>query len=236
MTPVQSVPSTAIDTALATGALPGPHTTHPRRRRFDARRAAQVALPSVTGALLVAATATDPGAANDGKEMIEVYAANVDLLQWHMTFLHLSYGLWGLIPLALVALVRGRGRMLMNAAVVLGAVAAISMPSLMLSDMFFAGIANHIDVDTADAIGKEIQSEQWALLTYIPTGLIGMALCLPLAFAGLVRAGRARWWAIVVALLALPAFVVTGATLVGSILACALLVGLSVVVARATRC
>ena len=230
MTATQTVPPAALDVEV-----PQRRTTAGTPRRFDVRRTAQVALPTVTGALLVAATATDPGAASDGKEMIEVYAANLDLLQWHMTFLHLSYGLWGLIPIALVALARSRGRTLMNIGVVLGAVAAISMPSLMLSDMFFAGIANHIDVDTADAIGKEIQDEQWALMTYIPPGLIGMALCLPFAFAGLVRAGRARWWAIVVALLALPAFVVTGATLVGSVLACVLLVGLSVVVARATR-
>jgi hypothetical protein len=213
--------------------LPAERGTEPRR--FDVRRATAVALPALTGVLLVAATATDPGAANDGKEMIRVYAENVDLLQWHMTFLHLSYGLWGLIPLALVGLVRGRGRILMNAAVVLGVLAAINMPSLMISDMFFAGIANHIDVDTADAIGKEIQAEQWALLTYLPPGVAGMVLALPLAFGGLVRAGRARWWAIVVALLVFPAFVATGATLLGSVLAAVLFVGLSVIVARATR-
>jgi hypothetical protein len=204
-------------------------------RRIDIRRATAIALPAVTGALLVAATATDPGAENDGKEMIRVYAENVELLQWHMTFLHWSYGLWGLVPLALVGLVRGRGRILMYAAVVLGALTAMSMPSLMISDMFFAGIANHVDVDTADAIGKEIQAEQWALLTYLPPGIAGMFLALPLAFAGLVRAGRARWWAIVLALLAFPAFALTGATLLGSILAAALLVVLSLVVARATR-
>lgn len=204
-------------------------------RRFDVRRATAVALPTVAGALLVAATATDPGAENEGRAMIRVYAENVDLLQWHMSFLHLSYGLWGLIPLALVGLVKGRGRILMNLAVVLGVMAAINMPSLMISDMFFAGIANHIDVDTADAIGKEIQAEQWALLTYLPPGIAGLFLALPLAFAALVRAGRARWWAIVVALLVFPAFALTGALLVGSILAMVLFVGLSVIIARATR-
>lgn len=228
-----TVTQTAPQPTPTVAELPAERGTGPRR--FDVRRATAVALPALTGALLVAATATDPGAANDGKEMIRVYAENVDLLQWHMTFLHLSYGLWGLIPLALVGLVKGRGRVLMNAAVVLGVLAAINMPSLMISDMFFAGIANHIDVDTADAIGKEIQAEQWALLTYLPPGIAGMVLALPLAFAGLVRAGRARWWAIVVALLVFPAFVVTGATLIGSVLAAVLFVGLSVIVARATR-
>jgi hypothetical protein len=223
---------TAPQLAQAVSELPAQR--RPKAGRVDVRRATAIALPAVTGALLVAATATDPGAANDGKEMIRVYAENVDQLQWHMTFLHLSYGLWGLIPLALVGLVKGRGRILMNAAVVLGVLAAINMPSLMISDMFFAGIANHIDVDTADTIGKEIQAEQWALLTYLPPGIAGMVLALPLAFAGLVRAGRARWWAIVVALLVFPAFVVTGATLLGSVLAAVLFVGLSVIVARAT--
>jgi hypothetical protein len=228
MTATQISPTTV-------GEVPVQRTAGDARGRFDLRRATAIALPALTGALLVAATATDPGAANDGKEMIRVYADNVDLLQWHMTFLHFSYGLWGLIPLALVGLVRGRGRMLMNAAVVLGVLAAMNMPSLMISDMFFAGIANHIDVDTADAIGKQIQDEQWALLTYIPPGIAGMFLCLPLAFAALVRAGRARWWAIVVALLVFPAFAVTGAVLFSSILAAALLVGLSVIVAQANR-
>lgn len=230
MTATQSAPQL---TTQSTSGLPAQRRGG--RGRFDVRRATAIALPALTGVLLVAATATDPGAGNDGKEMIRVYAEQVDLLQWHMAFLHWSYGLWGLIPLALVGLVKGRGRMLMNAAVVLGVFAAINMPSLMISDMFFAGIANHLDVDTSDAIGKEIQAEQWALLTYLPPGIVGMFLSLPLAFAALVRAGRAKWWAIVVALLVFPAFGMTGALLWSSIVAGALFVGLSVIVARATR-
>ncbi len=226
---------TPLEQSQVSADVPVQRASTRRGRRLDARRAAAIALPALTGALLVAATATDPGAANDGKEMIRVYAENVELLQWHMTFLHLSYGLWGLIPLALVGLVKGRGRLLMNAAVVLGVLAAVNMPSLMISDMFFAGIANHVDVDTADAIGKEIQAEQWALLTYLPPGIAGMFLALPLAFAALVRAGRARWWAFVVALLAFPAFAITGAVLWSSVLAAVLFGVLSVVIARATR-
>lgn len=207
-----------------------------RGRRRDVRRTAAIALPALTGALLVAATATDPGSGSEAEqEMIRVYADNVELLQWHMTFLHWSYGLWGLIPLALVGLARGRGRQLMNVAVVLGALVSISMPALMITDMFFVGIANHLDVETADAVGREIQAEQWALLTYLPPGMAGMLLALPLAFAALVRAGKARWWAVPVAMAPLPVFVLSNTTLWGAVGAGALFVGLSVIVARAMR-
>lgn len=205
-------------------------------RRFDVRRATAIALPAVTGALLVAATATDPGSGSEqGAEMIRVYADNVEMLQWHMTFLHLAFGVWGLIPLALVGLVRGRGRQLMHLAVVLGVLVSISMPALMISDMFFVGIAEHIDVETADTIGREIQDSQWALLTYLPPGIAGMVLALPLAFAALVRAGRARWWAIPLAITPLPAFVLSGTTVPGAVLAGLVLAGLSVIVVKATR-
>jgi hypothetical protein len=227
--------TTQLPPTVTSEAATRPEAEVPARRRFDVRRIAAIGLPALTGALLVAATATDPGTGSEAeKEMIEVYAANVDQLQWHMTFLHLSYGLWGLIPLALVALARTRGRQLMNVAVVLGAIAAISMPALMISDMFFAGIANHVDVDTADAIGKEIQDQQWALKTYI-LGLPSMALVLPFTFGALVRAGVARWWAIPLAIAPLPVFVISGTTVLGAAAASVVFAGLSVVVAKALR-
>ncbi len=232
MTATQISPTTTTDTAD----VPSQRAAAPGGRRFDVRRATMVALPTVVGALLVAATATDPGSGSESeKEMIRVYAENSDLLQWHMSFLHLSYGLWGLVPLALAGLARSRGRTLMNIAVVFGAIAAISMPALMLSDMFFVGIANHIDVDTADAIGKEIQDKQWALMTYVPPGLVSLLLCLPFTFGALVRAGKARWWSIPLALAVLPVFVISGTTVTGAVGAGMLLVGLSVILAKGVR-
>lgn len=205
-------------------------------RRFDVRRAAAVALPAVTGALLVAATATDPGSGSEeGTEMIRVYADNVEMLQWHMTFLHFSYGLWGFIPLALLGLARARGRTLMNVAAVLGGLVVISMPGLMITDAFLVGIAGHTDVGTADAVGSDIIAQQWAMKTYVIPGLASMVLTLPFAFGALVRAGKARWWAIPLAVAALPVFVLSGTTLPGAIVAGLLLVGLSVIVAKAVR-
>ena len=205
-------------------------------RRFDARRATTIALPAVTGALLVAATATDPGKGSESEaEMIRVYATDPELLQWHMTFLHFSYGLWGLIPLALLGLATVRGRALMNVAAVLGALVVISMPGLMITDAFLVGIANHLDIGTADAIGKEIMAEQWAMKSYVIPGLPSMLLALPFAFGALVRAGKARWWAIPVAIAPLPVFVLSSTTLPGAIVAGLLFAGLSVVVAKAVR-
>ena len=195
-----------------------------------------MALPALTGALLVAAVATDPGASNEGREMVEVYAANLDQLQWHVTTLHLAYGVWGLIPLALVPLVRGRGRRLMNLAALLGFLVTVSMPGLMMSDMFTAAIANEHGLDAAMKLYDNMPSDQWAIKGYLVPGLLSMLLALPVTFAALARARRTSWWAVVPAFLVLPVFVVAGAAgIAGVAVVAAILAGLSVLVARATR-
>ena len=204
-------------------------------RTFDVRRVTAVVLPAATAALLVAATVTDPGAGSEGSEMIRIYADQVDQLQWHAALLHWAYGLWGLIPIALAGLARGRGRQWLNVAAVLGALVALSMPALMMSDLFFAGIANHLDVATADRIGNEMIAGQWAVKSYLLPGLPSLALCLPIAFVGLARAGRVPKWAPVVALVAFPVFMVSTGTLPGAMAAAACLVTLSVVLARWAR-
>ncbi len=222
MTATLSQPTTTVP-AVATAAGSG------------LRRGVQVALPAVAGVLLAAAAFTDPGVANEGREMVRVYAANLDLLQWHVLTLHLAYGVWGLVPLALTPLVRGRGRGLMNAAAVLGFLVMVSMPGLMLSDMFSAAIANEHGLDAAMKLYDGIPADQWALKSYMVPGILSMLLCLPVAFAALARARRTSWWALVPAVAVFPVFgalyAVTGGVLVSS----ALLVGLSVVVHRATR-
>jgi len=204
-------------------------------RAFDVRRVTAVVLPAATAALLVAATVTDPGAGSEGSEMIRIYADQVDQLQWHAALLHWAYGLWGLIPIALAGLARGRGRQWLNVAAVLGALVALSMPALMMSDLFFAGIANHLDVATADRIGNEMIAGQWAVKSYLLPGLPSLALCLPIAFVGLARAGRVPRWAPVVALVAFPVFMVSTGTLPGAAAAAACLVTLSVLLARRAR-
>ncbi len=212
-----------------------PTTEEPTAPRFDVRRATAVALPAVTAALLLAATATDPGVGSEGREMIRVYADQVDQLQWHAALLHWAYGLWGLIPIALAGLARGRGRRWLNVAAALGALVAMSMPALMMSDLFFAGIANHLDVATADRIGQEMIAGQWAVKSYMLPGIPSLALCLPIAFVGLARAGRVPKWAPVVALAAFPVFMVSTGTLPGAAVTAVCLVTLSVVLARRAR-
>ena len=204
-------------------------------RAFDVRRVAAIALPAATAALLVAATVTDPGAGSEGSAMIRIYADQVDQLQWHAALLHWAYGLWGLIPIALAGFARGRGRQWLNVAAVLGALVAMSMPALMMSDLFFAGIANHLDVTTADRIGNEMVAGQWAIRSYLLPGLPSLALCLPIAFVGLARAGRVPKWAVPVALVAFPAFMISAGTLPGAAATAACLVTLSVVLAQRVR-
>ena len=212
----------------------GPAVEQPSRR-LDVRRVTAVALPAVTGALLLAATLTDPGVGSEGREMIRIYADQVDQLQWHAALLHWAYGLWGLIPIALVGLARGRGRRWLDVAAVLGALVTMSMPALMMSDLFFAGIANHLDVATADTIGNEMIASQWAIKSYMLPGIPSLALGLPIAFVGLARAQRVPWWTAGVALASFPVFMVTTGTLPGAIASAACLVVLSAVLARRAR-
>lgn len=222
--------------APATATIPTPVETHAEPDSgLGLRRAVQVALPAVAGVLLAAAVATDPGAANEGREMVQVYAANLDMLQWHVLTLHLAYGVWGLVPIALAPLVRGRGRRLMNLAATLGFLVMVSMPALMMSDMFAAAIANEHGLDAAMKLYDSMPTDQWAILSYMVPGLISMLLVLPVTFAALARARRTSWWAVLPAILVLPTFVVIGAAGVGVIVTSGLLVGLSVILARAAR-
>ena len=214
--------------SAATPAAPTP--------RLDVRRVTTVALPTAAALLLVAATLLDPDTHGaSGTAMIRAYADGIDQLQWHASLLHFSYGLWGLIPIAMLGLVRGRGRVWASVGAALGALVVMSMPGLMISDLFFAGIANHTDVATSNAIGDEMMANQWALKTYLLPGVPSMALCLPVAFVGLVRAGKAPKWAPVAAFAGFAAFMISAGTLPGLVVAAASLVTLSVLLARAPR-
>jgi hypothetical protein len=224
-----------------TATLPVPTTTAPSAdietgsQALGFRRAVQVSVPAVVAGLLVAAVATDPGAAADGREMVRVYAENVDQLQWHVLFLHLAYGAGGLVPLALAPFVRGRGRRVMNLAAALGFLVMVSMPALMLSDMFVATVANEHGLDAAMRIYDDMPADQWAIKSYIVPGLVSMLLVLPVTFAALARARRTSWWAVVPALLVLPTFAAFGAAGAGVVVPAGLLVGLSALLFRATR-
>lgn len=234
MTTIQSRPAAAT----AAGRLSGKRTRKPRPEvpvRLGFRRAVQVGLPAATGALLVFAVLSDPGGAVEGRAMVEAYAADVDQLQWHAASLHWAYGLWGLVPIALAPLVRGRGRRLMNVAAALGAVMMMSMPGLMLSDLFFAAIANEHGIDAAMKMYDGLPAEQWAIKSYMTPGIPSMFLCLPVAFAALARAGLAPWWGVAVAIAVLPLFAISMGALWLTAVVGLLFVVLSVLVARATR-
>ena len=222
---------------VSTPTVPAPVDHQPVDRPTGAglRRFVRVALPATVGVLLTAAVATDPGAANEGREMVRAYAADLDQLQWHVLFLHVAYGAWGLIPIALSPLVRGRGRRLMNLAAALGFVVMVSMPGLMLSDMFIAAVANEHGLDAAMKLYDDMPSDQWAIKAYVVPGIVSMLLALPMTFAALARARRTPWWAVVPALLVMPTFAAFGAAGVGVVVPAALLVGLSVLVFRGTR-
>lgn len=141
----------------------------------------------------------------------------------------------GLIPISLVPLVRGRGRWLMNVAAALGALVVMSMPGLMLSDLFFASVANDSGVDAAMTLYNDMGDEEWAVKSYLLPGLPSLLLCLPVAFAALARARRAPWWGVLAAVASLPVFAISMSALCGVVVCGALFGVLSWLVARATR-
>jgi hypothetical protein len=123
----------------------------------------------------------------------------------------------------------------MNVAAVLGFLVMVSMPALMMSDLFFAAIANESGLDAASRIYDDMGGQQWAIMGYLVPGLVSMLLTLPVTFAALARARRTPWWAVVPALLVLPTFAAFGAAGVGVVVPAGLLVGLSLVLFRGIR-
>ena len=197
------------------------------------RRWAFVVSPVVGGALIAVASAVDPAAGADGRELYEKYAAETDLQQLHTVLLHWGFGFFGVSALFVTGLVRGRGAWLANLAVALGFTGLITLPGLVAVDFVTSASTLANGVDATIALDARME-EMWGLGVFALPGMIGLIAGPVLAGVALARARLVRWWAPVLVLLSFLAWGQTGASWWGGVIMTVLLAGYAVALFRAT--
>lgn len=199
------------------------------------RRWALIAMPVVAGVLCIVATLADPAPGADGMPMYEAYTAGMAALQIKSFSFHWAYALWVLPALLVAASVRGRGRVLANVGAVLALFGLATMPGMLMVDWIQSAIGQLYGPEAIGDVFDLVDQQAWALPLLRTPAILGLTLALPIATWALVRARRARWWAPVAALLACLAFMLSAATLPGTIAAAVCLAVVAVELERATR-
>ncbi|GIG30451.1 hypothetical protein [Cellulomonas marina] len=125
----------------------------------------------------------------------------VSALAYHWSWTLLAFGLVA----SMLLVRRRRGRALVAWGAVLGAVGAVSMSGLLLSDWFGMAAVEVVGTDAAvevfrAATGEPLVAVLWSLPAKV-LGLLGPVLLL----AGLARAGVLGWWTVPVAVLGVVA-------------------------------
>jgi hypothetical protein len=226
MTATTTVPDTFVG---------APATTRRPGRSVALRRGLFVASPALAGILLLVATIADPAPGATGAAMNQAYTENPGPLQWHSLTLHWSYAFWGLTALLAAAHARRRGAVLTNLGAVLGFLAMTTLPGILAIDWYDSSIGQVYGVDAIARMHDHMDQNLWALPFFSAPGILGLLLCLPVAFAGLWRAGVVRWWSFAAALLGTAAFIGSGVTVWGVTITAVLFTVLTVDLVRGTR-
>lgn len=208
----------------------------PTSTRSEAlRRGVLIASPVLAGVLLLAATVLDPAPGSTGAEMNRAYTENPTALQWHSLVLHWSYAFWGLTALLAAAHVRGRGIVLAGLGAVAGFVGMTTLPGILAIDWYDSSIGQVYGVPAIESLHDHMNENLWALPFFSAPGILGLLLCLPLALAGLWRAGVVRWWAFAAALAGTATFMGSGVQVWGVTLTALLFSVVGMGLARGTR-
>lgn len=223
-------------TPVAPAATPtGAPDTLPVSRALAARRALIVAMPVLAGVFLVVGAAADPAAGLTGARMNEIYIDNPGPLQWKSTGYHWAYALLIAPAMLLASYVKGRGAWIANIAAVLGFLGATTLPGMLMSDWYVAGIGHFHGLDGTLAVEDHMFATMWGVKGFIIPGMLGFVLALPLATIALWRARLVRWWAFAAVLGVYVAFFASGARVWGTAISLALLCVFAFAVAKATR-
>ena len=199
------------------------------------RRGLLVAMPVLAGVFLVVGAVADPAAGISGAKMNEIYIDNPDALQWKSTGYHWAYAFLIAPAMLLASYVRGRGAWIANVAAVLGFLGATTLPGMLMSDWYVAGIGHFYGLEGTTAVEDHMFATMWGIKGFIVPGMLGCALALPLATIALWRARLVRWWAFGAVLGAYAAFMVSGARPWGTLISLALLTVFAVAIAKATK-
>jgi len=132
-------------------------------------------------------------------------------------------------------LVRGRGAWLATVAAVIGFAGMVTLPGMLMSDWYQAGIGHAYGLQGVKQVEDHMISTMWGIKGFMAVGIPALALALPLAAAGLWRAGVVRWWSFAATVAAFVTFMVSQATWWGAALTAVLLAVFAVSLAGATR-
>ena len=198
------------------------------------RRGFLIASPVLAGVFLTVGALADPAAGTAGDAMIEIYADNMDRLQYKSLAYHWAYAFWILPAMLIVPMVRGRGAWLATLTGFVGFLGVSTMPGLLMSDFFDSAIGAAHGLEGHRAVYDALDGV-WGIPAFIAPGIVGLLLALPLAMITLWRAGLARWWGLAAAVAAMASFMLSNATWPGTVLATLFLAVVSLALAQATR-
>ena len=220
--------TSGLETANRTAATRG-------SRALAVRRALLVASPVLAGLFLVLGALADPASGLSGDKMTRIYIDNPDPLQWKSTGYHWAYAFWIGTALMVAPLVRGRGAWLATVAAVIGFAGMVTLPGMLMSDWYQAGIGHAYGLQGVKQVEDHMISTMWGIKGFMAVGIPALALALPLAAAGLWRAGVVRSWSFAATVAAFVTFMVSQATWWGAALTAVLLAVFAVSLAGATR-
>ena len=183
----------------------------------SARRWALILAPVIAGALTIVGVVADPAPEATGRELIEAYAANPEVLNFKALGYHFAYTLWLATALGLVGLIRHRAAWLANVAGVLAILGISTIPGFLMSDFIQSAMGQIVGVDEALRIGDAAQN-QWGFIAMAVPGFAGLILSLPLAAIAAWWAGLLPWWGPVAAIVGKAAFMGFNVTLPGNVL------------------
>lgn len=212
-----------------------PPAPAPTGRGLSVRRALVVAAPVLGGLGCVVGAAFDPAAGVSGEEMFRIYAESPGPLQLKSLGYQWGYALWIGTALLVAPWVRGRGVWLATLGALLGFAGMITLPGMLSIDWVDSAVGQLHGVAAVGELHDHMDATMWGLGFMMLPGILGLALALPLAAAGLWRAGVVRWWAWLATVLAFAAFMVSMATWWGAVLATGFLAVFAVGFARGTR-
>lgn len=186
MTTTKGPTMTTLDTRLA----PAPAVSLPARRL---RALGGFAL--LGGAVLFTAgiLTSPPQASEATPDYIASLAADPMLTQVSALLLHLGNVFLALGFLTVPGLVRGaRGGWLALTGALLATLSHILVSGWVLFDFWMMTIGNELDIDTAVALSEAVQAGPvFGILSLLP---MANMIAIPLATAGLARAGVVPWW------------------------------------------
>lgn len=217
-----------------------PRSSHPDApavsvRGTRLRRNLVVAAPVLAGVFCVIGAVFDPAAGLSGDEMMRLYAEHPEPLQLKSLGYHWAYAFWIGTALLVAPWVRGRGVTLGTIGAVLGFAGMTTLPGLLAIDWVDSAVGQLHGVEAVGQLHDHMDSTMWGLPVFMTPGLVGLALALSLAVAGLARAGVVRWWSLVAVIGAFAVFTVSMATWWGAAGTLVLLTAFAWDLARGTR-